>query len=219
MQPQPHSQPPTRTSAEPAEAQLTAGAPAGLVEIVHRLESEKALDGPVAVIDRLTQPLDAPGPSHLLSGAWMGHALHPLMTDFPLGAWMSATLLDLFGGRRARAAAQGLVAFGVAAAVPTVASGLLEWRRTETPDRRVGVVHAAINTGAALCYARSMVPRARGRGFRAAAWSVAGGLMATAGGYLGGHLSIARKIGSRDVDLTEPRSSNGTGPRPTVSGT
>ena len=31
----------------------------------------------------------------------------------------------------------------------------------------------------------------------------------TDGGYLGGHLSIARKIGSRDVDMTEPRSTNG----------
>ena len=216
---QPHPEPPAETRPEPAEAQLTEGAPAGLVEIVHRLESEKALDGPVAVIDRLTQPLDAPGPSHVLSGAWMGHALHPLMTDFPLGAWMSATLLDLFGGQRARPAAQGLVAFGVAAALPTVASGLLEWRRTETPDRRVGVVHAAINSGAALCYARSMLPRARGRGVRAAAWSVSGGLLATAGGYLGGHLSIARKVGSRDVDLSEPRSPNGSGPhRSAVSG-
>lgn len=189
--------------------QQTQGAPAGLVQIVHRIEAADQLDGPVAAIDRLTTPLDAPGPSHVLSGAWMGHALHPLMTDFPLGAWMSATLLDLLGGRGSRRAAQGLVAFGLAAAVPTVASGLLEWRRTAQPDRRVGVVHAVVNGTATLCYARSMLPRARGQGFRAAAWSVTGGLIATAGGYLGGHLSIARKIGSHDVDLSEPHSSNG----------
>ena len=217
MQSQSHPQQPIRSRPGPTDGQLTEGAPAGLVEIVHRLESAEALDAPVAVIDRFTQPLDAPGPSHLLSGAWMGHALHPLMTDFPLGAWMSATLLDLFGGRRARPAAQGLIAFGVAAALPTVASGLLEWRRTAGPDRRVGVVHAAVNSSAALCYARSMLPRARGHGFRTAAWSVSGGLLATAGGYLGGHLSIARKIGSRDVDMTEPRSSDGTGPQQSSS--
>lgn len=221
MHPQSHpqSQPPSGPRSQPTDGQLTEGAPTALVEIVHRLESAEALDGPVAVIDRLTQPLDAPGPSHLLSGAWMGHALHPLLTDFPLGAWTSATLLDLFGGRRSRPAAQGLVAFGVAAALPTVAWGLLEWRRTAASDRRVGVVHAAVNSAATLCYARSMLPRARGRGFRAAAWSVSGGLLATAGGYLGGHLSIARKVGSRDVALTGPRSSNGSGrTRSTVSG-
>jgi hypothetical protein len=210
---------PPQSSTSPSPDQLTEGAPPGLVEIVHRLEAERLLDGPVAVVDRLTRPLDAPGPSHLLSGAWMGHALHPLLTDFPLGAWMSATLLDLFGGRRSRPAAQGLVAFGVATAVPTVASGLVEWRRTAPPDRRVGVVHAVFNAAATTCYARSMLPRARGRGFRAAGWSVTGGLLATAGGYLGGHLSIARKIGSRDVHLSEPRSPNGRGrPQPAVSG-
>ena len=192
-------------------AQLTEGADRRLVEIVHRIESEARLDGPAALVERVTRPLGAPGPDRMLSGAWLGHALHPLLTDFPLGAWMSATLLDLVGGKRSRPAAQGLVAFGLVSAVPTVASGLVEWRRTSKPDARVGVVHAVTNTLAATCYARSMLPRARGRGFRAAAWSVTGGLLATAGGYLGGHLSIARKIGSRDVNLTEPRSSNGAG--------
>jgi len=187
--------------------QLTEGAAPQLVEIVHRIESDTRLDGPVAMLSRLSEPLDEPGLNRALSGAWLGHALHPLLTDLPLGAWTSATLLDLFGGRRSRPAAQGLVAFGVATAVPTVASGVVEWRRTGPADRRVGVVHAVMNGLAAACYARSMLPRARGHGLRAAGWSVAGGLVAIGGGYLGGHLSIARKVGSRDVDLTEPRSS------------
>jgi hypothetical protein len=186
------------------DGQLTEGAAGGLVRVVHRLETDERLDGPAAVVERLSRPLDAPGPKRALSGAWMGHALHPLLTDFPLGAWMSATLLDLFGGRRSRAAAQGLVGFGVACTIPTIASGLVEWRTTGAADGRVGVVHAAVNGLAAACYARSMVPRGRGQGLRAAAWSVTGGLAATAGGYLGGHLSIARKVGSRDAALAEP---------------
>jgi hypothetical protein len=181
--------------------QLTEGAPDGLVRIVHRIETEELLDWPVRLVGRLSRPLEAPGPKRALSGAWMGHALHPLLTDFTLGAWTSATLLDLFGGRRSRPAAQGLVAFGVVWTVPTIASGIVEWRMTAPPDRRVGVVHAVVNGAAAACYARSMIPRARGQGLRAAGWSVAGGLVATAGGYLGGHLSIARKIGSRDAAL------------------
>jgi uncharacterized membrane protein len=184
---------------------LTDGAAGGLVRIVRRIETDERLDGPADLVERLSRPLDAPGPKRALSGAWMGHALHPLLTDFPLGAWTSATLLDLFGGRRSRAAAQGLVAFGVACTVPTIASGLVEWRTTGAADARVGVVHAAVNGLAAACYARSMVPRGRGQGLRTAAWSVTGGLVATAGGYLGGHLSIARKVGSRDAALAEDR--------------
>ena len=185
------------------DGQLTGGAAGGLVRIVHGIEAEERLDGPARLVERVSRPLDSPGPNRILSGAWMGHALHPLLTDFPLGAWMSATLLDLVGGRRSREAAQGLVAFGLACTVPTIASGLVEWRTTGSADRRVGVVHATVNGLAAACYARSMVPRARGQRLRAAGWSVTGGLAATAGGYFGGHLSIARKIGSRDAALAE----------------
>jgi uncharacterized membrane protein len=187
--------------AEAVDHQLTSGTAPGVVEFMHRLESGRWLDGPARLVERLSQPLDAPAAQQALSGAWLGHALHPLLTDFPLGTWMSATLLDLFGGRRSQPAAQGLVAFGVACAVPTVASGLVEWRGTSPADRRVGVVHAVVNGLAAVCYARSMLPRARGRRLGAAGWSVTGGLVATAGGYLGGHLSLARKVGSRDAAL------------------
>lgn len=31
----------------------------------------------------------------LLSGTWLGHPAHPLLTDVPIGAWTSAVLLDL----------------------------------------------------------------------------------------------------------------------------
>ena len=30
----------------------------------------------------------------ILSGTWLGHALHPVFTDVPLGAWSGTTLLD-----------------------------------------------------------------------------------------------------------------------------
>ena len=108
----------------------TTGAPPGIVSLVRSIEAEDRLDVPAAGLSRLTEPLGRPGPRDVLTGAWLGHALHPLLTDFPLGAFMSATLLDLFGGPRSQAAAQGLVAFGVAMTVPTVASGLAEWRET-----------------------------------------------------------------------------------------
>src|SRR5262245_66303584 len=30
-----------------------------------------------------------------LHGTWLGHPLHPVLTDVPLGAWTVATVLDL----------------------------------------------------------------------------------------------------------------------------
>src|SRR5262244_2594329 len=32
-----------------------------------------------------------------LNGTWIGHPLHPLLTDIPIGAWTLTILLDLIG--------------------------------------------------------------------------------------------------------------------------
>jgi hypothetical protein len=69
------------------------------------IENRAALDRPAnllgAAADLLTK---SPPFCRALRGEWLGHALHPLMTDFPLGAWMSASLLDLFGPPQSREA-------------------------------------------------------------------------------------------------------------------
>ena len=31
----------------------------------------------------------------MLNGTWLGHSLHPVLTDVPLGAWSGTMLLDL----------------------------------------------------------------------------------------------------------------------------
>ena len=179
-------------------------APTWLVAGVRRIEDAAALDGPVgglsAAADRV---LASPRVDGALRGTWLGHALHPLLTDFPLGSWTSTTLLDLFGGRRSRPAAAGLLAFGVATALPTAAAGLAEWRAAPLPARRVGVVHAVVNGTALVLYSSSLAARARRRHSRAVALSVAGGVVATVGGYVGGHLSLVRKVGTAD-DRFEP---------------
>ena len=174
-------------------------APPQLISFLRRIEGDGRLDAPSR---RLATIADAvvrsPGVDDALRGVWLGHALHPLLTDFPLGAWMSASVLDLFGGPDARGPAQRLVGFGLLAAVPTAAAGLAEWRATGGGARRVGVVHASVNTTALLLYGSSWVARRRSAHRSAVALGVAGGLVATMGGYLGGHLSLVRKIGTTD---------------------
>lgn len=134
-------------------------------------------------------------------GAGFGHALHPVLTDFPLGAWMSATLLDLVGGRGARRASRRLVGFGLLAAVPTAVAGLAEWQASSGAARRVGVVHVAVNGTATTLYGWSWLARRRGCHPKGVVLAVAGGVFATLGGYLGGHLSLVRKIGTADPAL------------------
>jgi uncharacterized membrane protein len=173
--------------------------PTWLVQRMRALETSHALDRPVLLARRLAdRAIPSPELHGRLRGDWFGHALHPLLTDFPLGAFMSVSLLDLFGGRRSRPAATGLLGFGLAMTVPTAATGLAEWKAAGRSAQRVGLVHAAANSVGAGLYAMSMLARLRGRHYRGVGLALLGGGAATVGGYLGGHLSLVRKVGSAD---------------------
>ena len=39
---------------------------------------------------------------NFLHGVWLGHPLHPVLTDIPVGAWTAAVILDLVDERRRR---------------------------------------------------------------------------------------------------------------------
>ena len=163
------------------------------------LEADDRIDGAAGVLQAVADGVvRSDGLDRALRGSWLGHALHPLLTDFPLGAWMSASFLDLFGGRDARGPAQRLIGFGLLAATPTIAAGLAEWRGTRGGARRVGVVHAAVNATATVLYGSSWLARRRGSHRLAVGLGVGGGVVATLGGYIGGHLSLVRKIGTSD---------------------
>lgn len=134
-----------------------------------------------------------------LQGEWLGHALHPVMTDLPLGLWTSASVLDLLGGAGSRPAAQRLIGLGVAAALPTALTGWAEWATLgQRRERRTGVVHAVSNGAALVCYAASWRARRQGRHGAGAFLALVGAGAAGMGGYLGGHLTAVRKVSSYD---------------------
>jgi nitrite reductase/ring-hydroxylating ferredoxin subunit/uncharacterized membrane protein len=159
--------------------------------------------GRIEVLDRVAAPLAAAvkravphGPlKDLLSGTWLGHPLHPLLTDIPIGSLTSATVLDLIGGKRARPAADRLVALGLAAAIPTAAAGAADWSDTAGAEQRAGVVHALSNVAGLAFYGASLVARRRGRRGRATVLGLAGMSAMSVGGYLGGYLSYSRGVG------------------------
>jgi nitrite reductase/ring-hydroxylating ferredoxin subunit len=161
----------------------------------------EALDAPAKRIGKAVRNLVPRGAvKDALSGSWLGHALHPLMTDVTIGTFTSALLLDWVGGEESQPAAERLLAIGLASAVPTVSSGASDWADTEVADdavRRIGLVHATANATAATLFAASLVARRRGRDGRLLA--LAGGGVLLAGGYLGGHLTLAEGVG---VDQT-----------------
>lgn len=95
---------------------------------------------------------------------------------------MCSSLVDLVGGRRSRPVAEGLLAFGIAAAVPTAMSGAAEWAATAGGDRRVGVLHAGLNVIAVGCYGTPWSPDVATATGVGVALGLAGGLAAIARG-------------------------------------
>jgi uncharacterized membrane protein len=164
-----------------------------------RLESVEALDGLGRAGGRTVRALIPDGaPKDVLSGAWLGHAFHPIMTDIPIGAWTSSLLLDWTGGRDSRSAADRLVLTGVLAAGATVATGWSDWADAEQGNpavRRSGLVHAAANATATALMVGSYVARKRGARGRGRVLSLAGSAALGAGGWLGGHLSYTLGAG------------------------
>jgi nitrite reductase/ring-hydroxylating ferredoxin subunit/uncharacterized membrane protein len=174
-----------------------------LHHLAERVASAAALDGPAeAVAEKIRGAIPRGPVKDALSGTPLGHALHPFLTDLPIGTWTSAAVLDLVGGPDARPAAERLIATGILAAVPTAASGLNDWADTtpaSDPVRRVGAVHAVANVTALALYAASFAARRRGRHARGVALGFAGIGALSVGGHLGGHLSYAQAVG---VDRT-----------------
>jgi nitrite reductase/ring-hydroxylating ferredoxin subunit/uncharacterized membrane protein len=161
--------------------------------------SLSALDGPAAAIGKQIRSILKPGPvKDALSGTWLGHALHPLLTDVPIGTWTSATLLDLLGGKASRPASQRLIGVGLLAAGPTAWTGWSDWADSEPADdavRRIGIVHAVANGTAAALYGASLVARRRGAHTAGVLLGLAGAGAVGAGGWLGGDLAYARGVG------------------------
>jgi nitrite reductase/ring-hydroxylating ferredoxin subunit/uncharacterized membrane protein len=165
---------------------------------IDRLERSPRIDPLVGALDAVWSRVLPKGKARdVLHGTWLGHPLHPVLTDIPIGAWTSALLLDLFGGERGRGASRTLVGVGLAAAVPTAVSGAADWTALGEIERpkRVGAVHAVANGSATLFYAASWLARRRGDHRRGTALGLAGAALVGAGGYLGGHLAYRNAVG------------------------
>lgn len=163
-----------------------------LVDTVERIEGLDAIAAPVVkLVQQAVQPTVV---RNLASGTWIGHPMHPLLTDLPIGAWSMSAVLDLCGGKAAAPGADLLVKAGIVAAVPTAFSGLNDWSDTYGPETRLGVVHAACVSTALGLYTASAVCRSRGKRGKGKMIGLLGLGALAAGGYLGGHLTFGKGV-------------------------
>lgn len=160
--------------------------------LVEAIEKQEGWLDPIAeaVQDALTAVLEAGGDGarsfkSLLNGTFLGHPLHAALSDAPVGLWLAGLALDAIGARRGADAA---VTTGVIAAVPTALAGAADWHDTGGRDRRVGLVHAIVNSAALVLYVGSIVARRRGARRLGVGLSTTGFALTLGGAYLGGDM-------------------------------
>jgi nitrite reductase/ring-hydroxylating ferredoxin subunit len=146
----------------------------------------------------------------LHGGRWVGHPLHPALSDLPIGLWAGVTVLDAVdrdpAPRRGIDAAGVLSAAGILAAGATAVTGLADWSVSEDQDRRVGLFHGLLNSAALGLQCASLGTRIAGHRGTARALGAASLTVTAAAGYLGGHLVFARgAMVSRVAWSTGPR--------------
>lgn len=149
----------------------------------------------------------------VLHGVPLGHPLHPLAVQVPLGAWTSAALLDAVPG--SERAARMLVATGVVSALPSAAAGYTDWSELHEQQSRVGIVHSTANLLATVLYTVSFVQRVRGKGSNGKALGYLAFGVVAFGGFLGGHLSYRQAAGvnhAEDVPHRVPQGWHPLGP-------
>ena len=172
-------------------------------------------------VDQIAEPLskaikdgfEAAGPvgqqaKNALHGVWLGHPLHPVFTDVPIGAWTTALALDAAAGsdRGMRRAATFAMGVGLVGALGSAVTGLTDWSETDGRSRRTGLVHGLLNVTATALFATAFALRQNDshRGGRTCAW--AGYAIAMGAAYLGGDLVYGQRIGVTHADGELPES-------------
>lgn len=140
-----------------------------------------------------------------LNGVWLGHPAHPPLASLASGAIGTAIGLDalsLLPGRStaatadaSRSAATRALGLGILANLGSAVTGAADWQHTHEEDRRIGLVHGALNGLATVFYILSWLNRRRGRYGRGIVATAFGYGVTVSAGYLGGALVFASGIG------------------------
>lgn len=140
---------------------------------------------------------------NFLNGTWIGHPLHVILTDIPIGAWTTALIfdaLDLASGRESFAkAADTSVAIGIAGALGAAVTGITDWQDADAPARRLGMIHGILNLSGTGLFAASFVSRKRRSRTAGRILSLLGYGVMTAAARLGGQMVYQHRVG---VDRT-----------------
>ncbi|WP_328924442.1 hypothetical protein OG429_07145 [Streptomyces sp. NBC_00190] len=179
----------------PAGALETASA--GWLRSVDHIERTTIVDPAVRVLQRAIRALPLGGARDILRGRPLGHPLHPVLVQVPVGCLLSAGVMDVVPG--GQPAVSTLTAVGLAGAGPAAVAGWLDWADLPPREARVGLAHAVSNVAVIACYVLSLKARMRGHTVKGRGWSLAGLTAVAVSGALGGHVAYRRAVGADAV--------------------
>jgi nitrite reductase/ring-hydroxylating ferredoxin subunit/uncharacterized membrane protein len=141
-------------------------------------------------------------------GVWLGHPLHPVFTDLPLGAWTTGLVLDAVSAtthdRGMARAADVAIAVGLAGAAGAAITGLTDWSEISGRARRTGLVHGLLNIAATTLYATAYLLRKSGSRASGQRCALAGYSLAVGAAWFGGDLVYGQRIGVTHAAVDEP---------------
>jgi nitrite reductase/ring-hydroxylating ferredoxin subunit/uncharacterized membrane protein len=146
----------------------------------------------------------------ILHGIWLGHPLHPLLTDIVVGAWTLGALFDVISlssdSSQMEEMADKLTAIGTLAAIPTAVSGVADFSTIPKSAAGVGLTHALMTDASLVMYLLSLRARKKRQRSQGLLWSALGFGLISAGAYLGGHLVFNKRVGvKRTGAVSEPQ--------------
>ena len=181
-----------------------------------RIADQPALD---SIAEPLSQAVhyayNSAGPAgqqakNAMHGVWLGHPLHPVFTDLPIGAWTTGLVLDAVAAtnhdRTMERAADVAIAVGLAGAAAAAVTGLTDWSETSGRSRRTGLLHGLLNIAATSLYAAAFVLRKRGARATGQSCAVAGYGIALGAAWFGGDLVFDQQIGVTHAAIDAPES-------------
>ncbi|MCJ0869748.1 DUF2231 domain-containing protein [Streptomyces sp. AP-93] len=159
----------------------------GWLKALGAIERASGADRAVRALQQGIRTLPLGAVRDVLRGRQLGHPLHPVLVQVPVGCWLSAGVLDAVPG--GQPAATMLTAVGLAGAGPSAVAGWVDWAELPLPRARVGLAHAVSNVAVIACYTVSLSARMRGHTLKGRGWSLAGLAALAVSGALGGHVA------------------------------
>ena len=141
------------------------------------------LHGIVAAIFGRIRPI-----RDFFAGTWLGHPLHALITDVPIGALTVSIILDLIGYP---AAADVALALGILTMLAAALAGFADYSTTDGRARVRATIHSVLILISLVLFAVSLAIRTTGPTNRAGpiVLSIVGYLVLAGGAFVGGDVA------------------------------